>query len=1468
MPTLEWLEPGPAQATTLAYTLGPQRRLAVIVKLACSLEHGGPARLVAPSELVTRERHFEKDPARSVEAPSELSPIKPMAEVTLVGHAYAPAGRAVEAHAVRLAVFGPRGALVDRTLHVLGERSEGGRPRPFSRMPLVWERAVGGPGTDNPVGVAPGSGRAANVLDPHDATLPACFAPLSRYWPEAKRSLGAASRRAVDAREPALPEGFDGAYFQDAPASQRVPALAGDEWLVLDGLHPALPRLQTRLPGVLVSAMAYDGLGRAAPVALALDTVAIEVDRQLATLLFRGSLDVAAATALDDVTVMLSAGPPERRPRWPHPSTKLAAKAPREGATSSTPPSPAHAGSPDTEAESSLESTVFQPGIPSPVRTLPFRRGLALPRDKPPEPSLPREPAPPDPAHERREGPSSEGHDERDPLGSTTYASGPVAPALPFASGGPGAGGSSADGSHESTELGVKAPSLGLPFTSRPPSAGEPSRGAPPPPPSRPAAPPRAPTLEPRVDAPVDPLESMTMMGEVPSASPALPFGREAPRAPSHAPPYAAPPPAPPHAPPAPLAAPPSYVAPPSYPAPYAAQPPPSAPSWTPPAAPPAPPSAPQRTVSKEESDGEVTAFIALSSLGAALPFDPDAAPALSPSEGEPARREAPSWDIVDEGTIVSGEAPPPVTPWGGPAPAAPTPPARPPTPPGAPRARGRGPAPRPPRRRDGAVIPAVVRGPLTVATVAWQVKPPQDSLTVVVKGTFRMVPDGPAAPAAEPELCSGDVLASDDPLGALTQASDFAIFKPKADVLLVGHAYPPKSTGKPMTAAQVELRFGEGKRGFSRRIAVLGDRVWKRSLVVTGPGDPAPFERMPLTWDRAFGGAGYHKNPAGVGHESAAGEAALRLPNLEDPSSLVTSPSASPEPACPGPVATQWRERWSRLGTYDRAWFRTRWPYFPADFDYAFFQSAPRQQQLEHLSGDETFSLTGVHPEHPRLDGRLPGLRARCFVEPASAGDPPFREVRLALDTVVLDPDRMLLTLTWRGMLDVSEPEAPEVGVLFAMLEPLASKASSLDDARAAFLVAATPLDDAADEVPAAAPANDPPAASEPEPVDPERAALEKALDEREASIAAELEKAGLSTEPAATPPPPDPAALAASLAAAGLEPDEIAEVLETVSGPAGEPPPVTPPDPSAREKVAAAHARGEPLDGARLAGVDLSGLDLTGASLDGADLRGARLIGTKLDGARLVGALLCDAELSDASLRGAILMGADLTGATLSMTTLSGARLDAASFAEAKAERARFDGALGAKTSFVKAELAGATFEGAVLADADLTEATLDGARFDGATLEQVRLYSATGRRASFAGATLTGARADGVRLVESSFAGAKAKGAIFEKAELAGCTFLEAELAGASFAKAKAQGVVFSRADLREARLRRANLTGASFLKADLSSADLERAIMSQADLRGASLHEAELWHTKLDGAKLDHALVTQTKLVRKS
>lgn len=294
--------------------------------------------------------------------------------------------------------------------------------------------------------------------------------------------------------------------------------------------------------------------------------------------------------------------------------------------------------------------------------------------------------------------------------------------------------------------------------------------------------------------------------------------------------------------------------------------------------------------------------------------------------------------------------------------------------------------------------------------------------LTLAVKASFLLTPQARLAPL-EPQLpihlepvFHGEVGAS-----SLKYESDAVLPKPTTDVVLLGHAHAPA----PRTP-QVEVSLRAG--ALSKRVLVLGDRVWDRFLGTTTLSSPLPFERMPLTYERAYGGWDHGdperpvaelRNPVGTGfvaHPSHTRCAGLRLPNLEDPHHRIRHPADRPPPAGVGFIAPHWQPRLQLAGTHDPAWQQQRFPLAPRDFNPRYHNAAPLDLQAPaFLVGGEPVELLHVSARGP-LRFRLPTYRFEGVVMLRSQR----HAVPLNLDTVLIDTDADHVVMTWRGALPI----------------------------------------------------------------------------------------------------------------------------------------------------------------------------------------------------------------------------------------------------------------------------------------------------------------------------------------------------------------------------------------------------------------------------------------------------------------
>lgn len=267
----------------------------------------------------------------------------------------------------------------------------------------------------------------------------------------------------------------------------------------------------------------------------------------------------------------------------------------------------------------------------------------------------------------------------------------------------------------------------------------------------------------------------------------------------------------------------------------------------------------------------------------------------------------------------------------------------------------------------------------------------------------------------------------------------DQGIPKPRGEVLVTGSCHAPRGQMRP--ASQVRVRVGE----VDKRLSVYGDRYWKNGLITQAE----PFVEMPIVWPNAYGGEGFAQNPLGKGIHKLPmpdGSQLVPLPNLELPAQQIGSPGQSPDPAGFGPLDLMWPQRLKKSGTYDEKWKNERWPYFPDDMNYEFFNMACADQfAAGYFEGGESVVIENMHPDLPVIQTTLPRLRMRCFVtlntrfKPHAfpAGPLPshqlsetdeFREVATRLETVWLFPSLMRGLLIYRGATRIMDEESGDV--------------------------------------------------------------------------------------------------------------------------------------------------------------------------------------------------------------------------------------------------------------------------------------------------------------------------------------------------------------------------------------------------------------------------------------------------------
>jgi uncharacterized protein YjbI with pentapeptide repeats len=260
----------------------------------------------------------------------ELPPDQPLdavipkarAEFVAVAHAFAPGG--IAAPQVRTGIqLGPSIKMLD----VFSDRERDLRgslvrePAPFSRMPIDWAHAYGGAGfAANPAGkgVAPVEGTdgqifpVPNILDPklgrEALRSPVAYGPVDQSWTARAKLIGTYDDTWLKQDFPGFARDIDWNFFNIAQPDQWLTdPLAGDEAYAFKHLHPDLPLLKGRLPGLAprVFLVRKGQENSFEEVALSLTTVWFFPHRERVVLVHHGRARLAQEDASDIARVVL-----------------------------------------------------------------------------------------------------------------------------------------------------------------------------------------------------------------------------------------------------------------------------------------------------------------------------------------------------------------------------------------------------------------------------------------------------------------------------------------------------------------------------------------------------------------------------------------------------------------------------------------------------------------------------------------------------------------------------------------------------------------------------------------------------------------------------------------------------------------------------------------------------------------------------------------------------------------------------------------------------------------------------------------------------------------------------------------------------------------------------------------------------------------------------------------------------------
>jgi hypothetical protein len=149
-------------------------------------------------------------------------------------------------------------------------------------------------------------------------------------------------------------------------------------------------------------------------------------------------------------------------------------------------------------------------------------------------------------------------------------------------------------------------------------------------------------------------------------------------------------------------------------------------------------------------------------------------------------------------------------------------------------------------------------------------------------------------------------------------------------------------------------------------------------------------------------------------------------IPNTEEVNHPVKMPGSKYKPMAFGPIGRGWASRLKHAGTYDQDWIDNTFPFLPADFNEAYYQAAPEDQQIPYPKGGEEVVLVNLTPEG-RTAFNLPSIEVPVVFFRNKGEN---HETLAVLDTVVIEPDKGIFTLTWRASLPLKKNifEIPQV--------------------------------------------------------------------------------------------------------------------------------------------------------------------------------------------------------------------------------------------------------------------------------------------------------------------------------------------------------------------------------------------------------------------------------------------------------
>jgi uncharacterized protein YjbI with pentapeptide repeats len=707
----------------------------------------------------------------------------------------------------------------------------------------------------------------------------------------------------------------------------------------------------------------------------------------------------------------------------------------------------------------------------------------------------------------------------------------------------------------------------------------------------------------------------------------------------------------------------------------------------------------------------------------------------------------------------------------------------------------------------------------------------------------------------------------------------------------LYGAAHSPH--GAAVSEQAVSVRVG----ALAKTLVVSGDRQFNAAGLISAT---QTYTRMPITPQTAFGGTGFADNPPGRGFakiDRADGSSHWPLPNVEMPHRRIANRGDQADPAGFWGFDATSPQRQKHLGQFDERWLKRGWPHLPDDTRPEFFLTSPLDQRLSgYFSGNETLEMHNLHPQRAVIEARLPGLRARCFINRRSAdGGERFDELATNAETVWLFPEQECGIVLYRALASVADEDAEDILHVMAEWESLdtaalpfehyqtllhsqirsqlptpASVAAAASSKISSFSGAPMSVPAVPTAVLAAGAQNAPGAAFSMSPEMIEAQAMAEELNQNSMAL---IEKHGLKEQDLArfmTPEPPQPVAsfaevekMAQDLNAQTRELMQQHEITDQDLEPFLKPAPEGPPASMAELKAMVEDVERQTQEQMKKAGInedDVYRILESRPELEesAANLRASRATSgpfpTEFPASPV--SRLPAIEVGAVAAATTVLAGLPTAAATpqrkltredviarhAGKESLAGYDLSGLDLTALDLSTADFSGALLEKALFAKSTLSGANF----------TQALLQGADFSGSDLTQAKLIEVSAGACKFADADLRGAD-----LSQADFSGADFSAARLSGAKLSDSLFDGASMAAVNASACQAAQASFSDCDLTEANFGQANLQQARFNGSQLAASNFSGARCDQAEFYGVQAQKAVFTDASLRASRADAA-----------